>query len=143
MELKVPAFFADQIRHFMKVGRKNILAGTENRYLLVTPSCEANQAIDKGHFSNLIKSCNRRVSNKPIGAQLMRDMAVTSLMEKPDLTEAESKSWAAAMQHSVTAQRKIYDRTSGHKRVAPACLMASDLFEKSQKRARTTRSSTR
>ena len=103
MEVKVPAFFADQIRNFMKAGRKHILDGSENRYLLVTPSSKANQAIDEGHFSHLIKSCNKRVSNKPIGAQLMRDMAVTALMEKPDLTEAESKSWAAAMQHSVTA----------------------------------------
>lgn len=63
---------------------------------------------------------------------------VTSIMNTDGLTEGQSHSWARAMQHSVRCQREIYDRSSGEKRVAPACDMAASLFKTAAKRRKTT-----
>ena len=97
---------------------------------------QENSPVDASSFSKLVKRCTSRVAKKQIPAHMLRDIAITSLMSNDALTQKQAHSWANSMQHGIATQRRICDRTSGIKRIAPACDMAGDLFKQAAKRTK-------
>lgn len=75
MEIEIPPFFSDQIRDYIKAGRKNLLRGKHNSHLVITSQTKPECPMDESAFSCLIKRCTRRVTDKPISAHALRDMA--------------------------------------------------------------------